>query len=102
MPSRRASTPTPPQSLDEWQLHHQGGLAGYEPREILGRPGANTVVAVNQAYAWNPSIAGVKSEDTVLVTETGHEVVTQIDGWDTQLIVVEGEPVVRPRVLEIV
>ncbi|HQV27667.1 MAG TPA: M24 family metallopeptidase [Thermoflexales bacterium] len=87
---------------DEWQLHHQGGLTGYEPREILGRPGANAVVAVDQAYAWNPSIAGVKSEDTVLVTEAGHEVITQIDGWDTQLIVVDGEPVVRPRVLEII
>jgi len=38
----------------------------------------------------------------VLVTEAGHEVITQIDGWDTQLIVVDGEPVVRPRVLEII
>lgn len=87
---------------DEWQFHHQGGLAGYEPRESLGRPGATAPVAVGQAYAWNPSIAGVKSEDTIIVTEGGHEVITQIEGWDTQLIVVEGEPVLRPRILEIV
>ncbi len=86
---------------DEWRRHHQGGLAGYEPRESNGRPGSTVLVAANQAYAWNPSIAGVKSEDTVLITETGHEVITQIDGWDTQLIVVDGEPVLRPRILEI-
>ncbi|MBX7215074.1 MAG: M24 family metallopeptidase [Thermoflexales bacterium] len=85
----------------EWQHHHQGGLAGYEPRESLGRPGAGIVVEVNQAYAWNPSIAGVKSEDTTLVTEAGHEIITQIEGWDTQLVLVEGEPVLRPRILEI-
>ena len=45
---------------DEWQLHHQGGPAGYEPREVVATPGAPQVVEAGQTYAWNPSITGRK------------------------------------------
>lgn len=66
---------------DEWRFHHQGGAAGYEPREYLGAPDSSEVVALGQAFAWNPSIAGTKSEDTILVGEAGNEVLTAMDGW---------------------
>jgi antitoxin VapB len=66
---------------EEWRFHHQGGAAGYEPREVLGTPDSKDVVAVGQAFAWNPSIAGTKSEDTLLVGEQGSEVLTAIDDW---------------------
>jgi len=51
----------------EWQLHHQGGPAGYEPREYFATSTSTEVVKASQAYAWNPSITGVKSEDTILI-----------------------------------
>ena len=66
---------------DEWRFHHQGGAVGYEPREFLGLPGSADVVAVGQAYAWNPTIAGAKMEDTILVGAQGNEILTVTPNW---------------------
>ncbi len=66
---------------DEWQQHHQGGVVGYEPREYLATPGSKDLVAIGQAFAWNPSIAGAKMEDTFLVGEHSNEIITTISGW---------------------
>jgi antitoxin VapB len=63
---------------EEWRLHHQGGLTGYRGREVFAVPGEPTRIPPCAALAWNPSIAGgAKSEDTVLVTEDGVEVLTR-------------------------
>jgi Xaa-Pro aminopeptidase len=79
----------------EWQKHHQGGTSGYEPREYLAVPGSPDRVLVGQAYAWNPSITGYKSEDTILVEENQNEVLTEIPGWP--VIAVDG--IARPAIL---
>ncbi|KAF4316516.1 hypothetical protein G195_010033 [Phytophthora kernoviae 00238/432] len=50
----------------EWKFHHQGGCAAYKSREWVANPSVNRVTGLDQAYAWNPSVAGTKSEDTVL------------------------------------
>ena len=61
---------------DEWKLHHQGGTTGYTTRDAVATPGHALKVVENQAFAWNPSITGTKSEDTVLCTAGGIEVLT--------------------------
>ncbi len=86
---------------DEWKLHHQGGPAAYEPREFVATPGSPDLVLAGQAYAWNPSITGTKSEDTVLVTHTGVDVITAIPGWPDYEIEAGGQLIKRPRILEI-
>ncbi len=86
---------------EQWRLHHQGGPAGYEPREYVATLHSDDVVSVGQVYAWNPSITGTKSEDTILVGEAGNEVLTAIEGWPTLSVTVEGQEFTRPTILEI-
>lgn len=86
----------------EWQLHHQGGPAAYEPREWVATPAANDVVNVGQVYAWNPSITGAKSEDTILIGLQSNEVMTEIAGWPTLPIDIDGQIINRPAILEVV
>ncbi len=88
---------------DEWQHHHQGGVVGYEPREYLAMPGSIDRIAPGQALSWNPSIAGAKVEDTILVGEQDSEILTAIPGWPTALIPVPGlgVEIICPQVLEI-
>ena len=66
---------------DEWTLHHQGGPAGYAPRDFLGEPGRPELVAPDQLFAWNPSARGAKSEDTVLAASDGTRIVTADPDW---------------------
>jgi len=89
-----------PQSADpvregEWQNHHQGGLTGYGARTIKAVPGDPTQIlsphypelvkgyfgvetSFAQAFAWNPSAPGVKSEDTFILFSDGRkEIVTR-------------------------
>jgi len=84
---------------NEWQRHHQGGPAGYEPREVIATPDAAHAVHVGQVYAWNPSITGVKSEDTILVGEQDNEVLTAIEDWPMLTAEVRDRHMQRPAIL---
>ena len=60
---------------EEWRLHHQGGLTGYASRELIATPATDAVIEAGQAFAWNPSLAGAKAEETFVLTEAGPELV---------------------------
>lgn len=63
---------------EEWRLHHQGGLIGYQARERVATPGDPTVIQAHMAFAWNPSISGAKAEDTfVLGADGARRIVTR-------------------------
>lgn len=85
---------------NEWQLHHQGGSAGYAPREFVATPQSTQPILVGQAFAWNPSITGVKSEDTILVGEHSNEIITEMVGWPTIDVQVGDQIIKRPAILE--
>ncbi len=57
---------------------------------------SEALIQTPQALAWNPSLPGVKSEDTILVTDKGFEVLTRGDGWDTIPVDTEEGTVERP------
>jgi len=86
---------------DEWLEHHQGGPTGYQGRSYLVRPGETRRVTAPQAFAWNPSIAGTKSEDTVLAVpgDAPPELLTAPLDWPTSEVEWGGETVPRADIL---
>ena len=84
---------------DEWQKHHQGGPTGYIEREFTANPTtpASLQVEAGMAVAWNPSITGTKSEDTILVTPRGPEIISASPGWPMLAVTVNRQTLKRPN-----
>ncbi|WP_027866849.1 M24 family metallopeptidase [Massilia alkalitolerans] len=61
--------------------HHQGGITGYRAREVVTGPTTATLLEEGMAFAFNPSFAGVKIEDTFLLGPDGLENLTFDPGW---------------------
>ncbi|AOQ23634.1 hypothetical protein MTAT_12160 [Moorella thermoacetica] len=70
----------------EWEKHHQGGPIGYDTRDYLASLDCPTLVHEGQAFAWNPSLPGVKAEDTILALATGPEIITTSEAWPTRVL----------------
>jgi len=85
---------------EEWQLHHQGGSIGYTGRDYRVNFKTPDLVQENQAFTWNPSITGTKSEDTILATPEGPEMITKPILYPTLTIKGGGIRFTRPAILE--
>lgn len=84
----------------EWKLHHQGGAIGYTGRDYRTHFGTPDIVQENQAFTWNPSLTGTKSEDTILATSKGIEMITYPVLYPTLSLSAGGIAFVRPAILE--
>jgi Xaa-Pro dipeptidase len=82
----------------EWRLHHQGGSIGYTGRDYRTNFKTADLVQENQAFTWNPSITGTKSEDTILVTSKGPELITRPILYPTLSMTVAGVSFKRPAI----
>ncbi|KAG3102279.1 hypothetical protein PI124_g14458 [Phytophthora idaei] len=90
----------------EWKFHHQGGCAAYKSREWVANPSINRVTGLNQAYAWNPSVAGTKSEDTVLCYANAEgkvvvETITCSPDWPMIEHTIGDVTIARPKILHL-
>ena len=85
---------------EEWKLHHQGGSIGYAGRDYRTDFDTPDIVQENQAFTWNPSITGTKSEDTILATSEGPMLVTRPIVFPDMRMEVEGHVFQRPQILE--
>ena len=84
---------------DHWKLFTQGGVIGYRPREFVVTPSTILNVSNHQAVAWNPTVTGSKSEDTVLITEDGLEILSEMPNWPALEISYKGVSIKRPDIL---
>lgn len=86
---------------EEWGYHHQGGATGYTGRDYRATLETSETVQPFQAFAWNPSIAGTKSEDTILATPNGPEVLSPVSTeWPTVRVETPYGSFDRPLILE--
>ncbi len=87
---------------DEWKLHHQGGPTGYEGRDFKATMNTEEKVVLNQSVAWNPSITGTKSEDTIIAaSKQGDipEILTISQNWPLIQVETKFGLVNRPDIL---
>jgi Xaa-Pro aminopeptidase len=80
-------------AMDE---HHQGGITGYLAREIVATASTATELETGMAFAFNPSFAGLKMEDTFLLGPQGLDNLTLDPQWPA--VTVQGRQ--RPLWLE--
>lgn len=82
----------------EFDKHHQGGPIGYAGRDYRVDFDTPGVIAENQAFCWNPSITGTKSEDTVISTSKGIIPVSRPVIAPSITLEVAGQTFVRPDI----
>lgn len=86
---------------DEWKLHHQGGITGYNTREIVAAPHLPFQIDDAMSFAWNPTITGTKSEDTYIRTKNEMRLLSMNKNkdWPYLEINVNGRKYERPGIL---
>jgi Xaa-Pro aminopeptidase len=84
---------------EEWKLHHQGGSIGYTGRDYRTNFNTQDIIQENQAFTWNPSLRGTKSEDTILASAKGLEMITRPISYPSLSMTVDGIAFVRPDIL---
>ena len=65
----------------DFDLHHQGGPLGYPTRDFCTKFCDDQKVVSNQGYSWNPTIAGVKLEDTYIIRGNRQDIVSDTGKW---------------------
>jgi Xaa-Pro aminopeptidase len=85
---------------NEFEKHHQGGPIGYANRDYRVDFNLNDLIHDDQAFCWNPSITGTKSEDTILVHKEGFEFITRPYVFPKVDIEFEGRKYTRADILE--
>jgi Xaa-Pro aminopeptidase len=85
---------------EEYQMHHQGGATGYTGRDYRVNFKTPDIVQKNQAFCWNPSIAGTKSEDTMLATSGGPVLLSNPVRFPVLKIKAGGFSFKRPAILQ--
>lgn len=86
---------------EEYQLHHQGGAIGYIGRDYKATAQCTEIIRENQAFTWNPSITGMKSEDTMLATNKGPIVLSEPVLFPVVTMEKDGYVFRRPGILEL-
>ena len=85
----------------EINKHHQGGACGYRTRDWVAHPDSLDIVQPNQAFAWNPSITGTKTEETAVLIDGRLEIITATSSFPTISTVIDGREYLSPGILSL-
>ncbi|HKM07779.1 MAG TPA: M24 family metallopeptidase [Sphaerochaeta sp.] len=85
---------------NEFLKHHQGGPIGYANRDYRVTFDLSGTIVENQAFCWNPSITGTKSEDTIVVKKHSFEFMTRPILFPKNEVIVDGKTFIRPDILQ--
>jgi len=66
---------------DAIRVHHQGGVTGYQARELVATASTATGLEAGMAFAFNPGFAGLRLEDTFLLGSAGLDNLTLDPQW---------------------
>ncbi|MDC7244429.1 MAG: M24 family metallopeptidase [Sphaerochaetaceae bacterium] len=83
----------------EYRHHHQGGAIGFLPREFKAFLYCDQVVLNNQGYCWNPTVGGMKSEETIVATEKGPIAITSPIHFDKTEIRCDRSSIYNSKIL---
>lgn len=86
---------------EEYRLHHQGGAIGYIGRDYKVTAHTKEIIRENQGFTWNPSITGMKSEDTMLATAKGPVILSEPQIFPVLTMEKDGFVFRRPGILEL-
>ena len=77
----------------------QGFLAGCAPRGRYLQPEDETPLEAGMSICWTPMVGGVPCANTLLVVESGAELLSFSDGWPVLGVVVKGSSLTLPGIL---
>lgn len=83
----------------DFHLHHQGGALGYLTRDYCTNFDTEDRVLDHQGYSWNPTIAGVKIEDTYVIKGNTQDIITYSGDWVYRDVTINGQTIRRPDIL---
>jgi len=84
---------------EEWHFADQGCVTGYELCEAPIVPRSEFRLAAGMPVTWQTSIGPALAIDTILVSESGFEVLTPMESWPQVEVDIKGVKVPRPDIL---
>jgi len=84
---------------EETENHFMGGITGYIPNDSSLCLDDSAVIQERQAFNWFITITGANTEDTMISTESGPELLTCTGRWPVRPIEVEGRTLELPAML---
>lgn len=84
---------------DEWRCADQADVIGYRLSEAPLLPSSETTFAADTAVYWHPSVRSSFVADTMLIGESGFEVITPMQNWPSLSVRVKDAMLDRPGIL---
>ena len=86
---------------NEWRNHLQGGISGYKPLEYVINATNKIAINENNIMGFNPTIAGVKAEDPILIEKNKSQITVFNEKWPYEEFKIKDRIFKRPVILEL-